>query len=122
MANYVYNDNFSNFPDEKPVQKAKGTFNKKTILVFCIVGACVLMVLNILVGALIGNAIARKNPVNAMNVSNTIYTAPPSDRLAINDISIADIAQIATMSVVEIKTEFLSHTSAPEAVKHLHKV
>lgn len=117
MANYVYNDNFSNFPDEKPTPKSKAKFNKKTIMTLCIVGLCVFMALNILIGIWIGNAIARKHPVNAINTSNTIYTAPPSDKLASNNLSIADVAQNVQASVVEIKTEFLSHTSAPEAVK-----
>ncbi len=117
MANYVYNDNFSNFPDEKPTPKSKAKFNKKTIMTLCIVGLCVFMALNILIGIWIGNAIARKHPVNAINTSNTIYTAPPSDKLASNNLSIADVAQNVQASVVEIKTEFLSHTTAPEAVK-----
>ncbi len=116
MANYVYNDNFYRHEEKEP-KETKKTLNKKSILIIGITSICVFMLICILVGILIGNVIARKHPINVQNTSNTIYTAPPSDKLGASNLSLADIVASVSGSVVEIKTEYLSHTSAPEAVK-----
>jgi serine protease Do len=117
MANYVYNDNFSSYTENDTTAKEKKTISKKALLVFT-GSVCVFMLICILVGIFIGNAIARKHPINVQNTSNTIYTAPPSDKLASSNLTLADVVSCVSGSVVEIKTEYLSHTSAPEAVKY----
>ena len=74
MANYVYNDNFSSYTENDTTAKEKKTISKKALLVFT-GSVCVFMLICILVGIFIGNAIARKHPINVQNTANTIYTA-----------------------------------------------
>lgn len=117
MANYVYNDNFSSYTEKDTATQSKKTISKK-MLIIGICSVCIFMLICILVGILIGNAIARKHPINVQNTANTIYTAPPSDKLGTGNLALADVVSSISGSVVEIRTEHISHTSAPEAVKH----
>ncbi|MBQ3590282.1 MAG: trypsin-like peptidase domain-containing protein [Clostridia bacterium] len=117
MANYVYNDNFSSYTEKDTATQSKKTISKK-MLIIGICSVCIFMLICILVGILIGNAIARKHPINVQNTANTIYTAPPSDKLGTGNLALADVVSSISGSIVEIRTEHISHTSAPEAVKH----
>lgn len=121
MANYVYNDSFSSISTEKekkPEKRFKRELSKKAIIAIVASAIFVLMCLNLLMGILIGNEVAKNSPYNVVHSNSTIYTAPPSEKLADADqLGVADIVANVSGSVVEIKTEHLSTTSSPEAVK-----
>lgn len=108
MSNYIYNDNFSNYPSEPEPKKKKGIGNNTLIFLF-VVCAVLSLVFGILGGLLIGNESNRTTEV----YTNTIYKSPVANQIADEkngSVSLADVVENIRDSVVEIQTEYLVHS------------